>query len=52
MIVPKSTLRCRQAKEELAGIISHREELMENIPHQIRIEKTNEEGRTDIDTEF
>lgn len=37
---------------KLVGIISHREELMENIPQQIRIEKTREGSRIDIDTGF
>ena len=37
---------------KLVGIISHREELMENIPQQIRIEKTKEGSRIDIDTGF
>ncbi len=37
---------------KLVGIISHREELMENIPQQIRIEKTKKGSRIDIDTGF
>ena len=37
---------------KLVGIISHREELMENIPQQIKIEKTKEGSRIDIDTGF
>lgn len=37
---------------KLVGIISHREELMENIPQQIRIEKTKEGSRIEIDTGF
>lgn len=34
---------------KLVGIISHREELMENIPQQIQIEKTREGSRIAID---
>lgn len=37
---------------KLVGIISHREELMENIPQQIKIEKTREGSRIEIDTGF
>lgn len=37
---------------KLVGIISHREELMENIPQQIKIEKTKEGSRIEIDTGF
>ncbi len=37
---------------KLVGIISHREELMENIPQQIKIEKTREGSRINIDTGF
>ncbi len=37
---------------KLVGIISHREELMENIPQQIKIEKTKEGSQIDIDTGF
>ncbi len=37
---------------KLVGIISHREELMENIPQQIKIKKTKEGSRIDIDTGF
>ena len=34
---------------KLVGIISHREELMENIPQQIQIEKSREGSRIAID---
>lgn len=37
---------------KLVGIISHREELMENIPQQIKVEKTKWGSRIDIDTGF
>ena len=37
---------------KLVGLISHREELMENIPQQIKIKKTKEGSRIDIDTGF
>ncbi len=37
---------------KLVGIISHREELMENIPQQIKVEKTKEGSRIEIDTGF
>ena len=36
---------------KLVGIISHREELMENIPQQIRVYKTREGSRIEIETE-
>ena len=35
---------------KLVGIISHREELMENIPQQIRVTKTKNGSRIEIDT--
>lgn len=35
---------------KLVGIISHREELMENIPQQIRVQKTRTGSRLTIDT--
>ena len=34
----------------MVGIISHREELMENIPQQIRVTKTKNGSRIEIDT--
>ena len=34
---------------KLVGIISHREELMESIPQQIRVNKTREGSRLEID---
>lgn len=37
---------------KLVGIISHREELMENIPQQIRVRKTKEGSRLTTDTGF
>lgn len=37
---------------KLVGIISHREELTETIPQQIRITKTKEGSRIEIDTGF
>lgn len=40
------------ATNKLVGIISHREELMENIPQQIRVEKTKEGSWIEIDTGF
>ena len=36
---------------KLVGIISHREELMENIPQQIRVEKTRDGSRIRIEAE-
>ena len=36
---------------KLVGIISHREELMENIPQQIRVKKTKNGSEIEIDTE-
>ena len=35
---------------KLVGIISHREELMENIPQQIRVKKTKNGSEIEIDT--
>ena len=35
---------------KLVGIISHREELMENIPQQIRIKKYKDGSRITVDT--
>ena len=35
---------------KLVGIISHREELMENIPQQIRVNKTKNGSMIEIDT--
>ena len=35
---------------KLVGIISHREELLENIPQQIRVKKTKDGSRLTIDT--
>lgn len=35
---------------KLVGIISHREELMENIPQQIRVRKTSDGSRVSIET--
>ena len=37
-------------KNKLVGIISHREELKENIPQQIRITKTKDGSRIDVET--
>ncbi|MCM1037968.1 MAG: AAA family ATPase [Ruminococcus sp.] len=37
---------------KLVGIISHREELVENIPQQIRVEKTKDGSRLMMDTGF
>ena len=37
-------------KGKLVGIISHREELMENIPQQIRVKKTKEGSKLTIET--
>ena len=37
---------------KLVGIISHREELMENIPQQIRVKKTKEGSQILIDQGF
>ena len=36
---------------KLVGVISHREELMENIPQQIRVRKTKSGSRIEICTE-
>ena len=35
---------------KLVGIISHREELMENIPQQIRVKKTKDGSRLTMET--
>ena len=35
---------------KLVGIISHREELMENIPQQIRVRKTKDGSKLTIET--
>ncbi len=35
---------------KLVGIISHREELMENIPQQIRVKKTRDGSRLTTET--
>ena len=35
---------------KLVGIISHREELMENIPQQIRVKKTKDGSKLTIET--
>lgn len=37
-------------KNKLVGIISHREELMENIPQQIRVKKAREGSKLTIET--
>ncbi|MCM1542303.1 MAG: SMC family ATPase [Blautia sp.] len=37
---------------KLVGIISHREELTENIPQQIRVTKTKSGSRIEVDTGF
>lgn len=37
---------------KLVGIISHREELTENIPQQIRVKKTKAGSRIEVDTGF
>lgn len=37
-------------KSKLVGIISHREELMENIPQQIRVKKTKDGSKLTIET--
>ena len=34
---------------KLVGVISHREELIENIPQQIRVRKTKDGSQIDID---
>lgn len=36
--------------DKLVGIISHREELKENIPQQIRVKKTKNGSRLDFET--
>ena len=38
-------------KNKLVGIISHREEL-ENIPQQIRVKKTREGSRIEVESEY
>ena len=35
---------------KLVGIISHREELMENIPQQIRVKKTRDGSKLIVET--
>ncbi len=37
---------------KLVGIISHREELVENIPQQIRVRKSKNGSSIEIDTGF
>jgi exonuclease SbcC len=37
---------------KLVGVISHREELMENIPQQIRVTKTKEGSQIQVDPGF
>ena len=37
-------------KNKLVGIISHREELMENIPQQIHVKKAREGSNLTIET--
>nr|MCR5474053.1 SMC family ATPase [Lachnospiraceae bacterium] len=37
-------------RNKLVGIISHREELMENIPQQIRVVKTRQGSTLTVDT--
>ena len=39
-------------KNKLVGIISHREELVENIPQQIRVKKTREGSRIEVESEY
>lgn len=39
-------------KNKLVGIISHREELTETIPQQIRVKKTKTGSRIEVDTGF
>lgn len=39
-------------KNKLVGIISHREELLESIPQQIRVTKTKSGSRIEIDSGF
>lgn len=36
-------------KNKLVGVISHREELIDNIPQQIRVKKTKDGSKIDID---
>ncbi len=45
-----NTLAGLSGKGKLVGIISHREELMENIPQQIRVKKTREGSTLTVDT--
>ena len=35
---------------KLVGVISHREELIENIQQQIHVQKTREGSKTSVDT--
>ena len=37
---------------KLVGVISHREELIENIPQQIRVKKTKDGSQITIDSEI
>ena len=45
-----NTLNSISGGKKLVGIISHREELMENIPQQIIVRKTKQGSRLDIET--
>lgn len=39
-------------RNKLVGVISHREELIENIPQQIKVKKTKDGSRIRVDTGF
>ena len=45
-------LKTLSGTNKLVGIISHRDELKENIPQQIRVEKSREGSRFTVDTGF
>ena len=45
-------LKTLSGTNKLVGIISHRDELKENIPQQIRAEKSREGSRFTVDTGF
>lgn len=47
-----NTLTTLSESNKLIGIISHKEELLEAVPQQIKVEKTNQGSRFTIDTVF
>lgn len=45
-------LICLSGTNKLVGIISHREELKENISQQIKVRKTRHGSEIEVDTGF